>query len=477
MNIHRFTLQFVVAFAFGSGSFIAWAENGSWSQFRGTDFNSVVVDTKLNSDLDPSKAIWKTSLASGASTPVVSNDRLFVTTFDGKELAVECRSLADGQTIWRTPVPAKELEAYFALLGSPAASSCSIDGQRIISYFGSVGLVCHNWNGEEVWRVDMPLPKSRDGFGSGTSPIVHEGRVYLLRDEDGPGSGLYAIDASTGKQLWRVSREGFRVSFGTPVIWDDSLVCIGDVRVKGYDLKTGAEKWTFVGSAAYPCTSPAVGPDGKLYIATWSPGSSNEQGMPSHAKLAEMFDADKDGKLSRKEMDASFLKDFFEVNDKNKNSFLDVEEWDPNLTFMSRGKNVVFAIHPGAKGDVTKQVAWLSEKGAPYVSSPLVYENRVVLIKDGGLMTCYDAASGKLLSGPKRIGAAGDYYASPVGMDSKIVTASLEGVVTVLKSSDSPEVISSADFKERIWATPVVVGETMLIRTASQLYAFRTTQP
>jgi outer membrane protein assembly factor BamB len=449
------------------------ATTSPWPQFRGGRFNHVLDVGTLPAEIQIEKGLkWEVSVPSGASTPVIWKDRIVLTSFDGTGLFVECRSLADGQLIWSAPIKVDQVEPYFASLGSPAASTSCVDENGIISYFGSFGLICHDWDGKEKWSAPMPLPQTRDQFGTGTSPVLHDNKVYLQRDEDGPGAGLYAFDAKTGKQIWKTTRDGFRVSFGTPVVWDNSLVVIGDVRVKGYDLETGAEKWTIIGTAAYPCTSPSVADDGNLVIATWSPGSSNEPGLPDHAALTLQLDTGKDGKLSRKDIEASFLKDFFDVNDKNKNDYLDQDEWDSNLRFMERGTNVVLVVRPGGNGDISdSHVVWQSEKGAPYVASPLAYKNRVHLVKDGGLLTTYDLTTGDILSGPKRIGSEGDYYASPLGMDGKILTISLEGGATILSATDSPEVLWKGSFGERVWASPIVTDNTLLIRTKTKLKA------
>jgi hypothetical protein len=199
----------------------------------------------------------------------------------------------------------------------------------------------------------LPLPQTKDGFGSGTSPIIYDGLVYLLRDEDGPGQGLYAFDVKSGKEVWKRKRDGFRVSFGSPVIWDGGVVVIGDLRVKSYDPKTGADRWVARGLAAYPCTTPAPGSDGNLYIATWSNGSSNERNMPEWKDFLAAMDKDKDGKITKSDSEGTFLADFFAIFDKNKNGLIDAEEWQSSLDFMSRGKNVVLAIKPGGAGDIT----------------------------------------------------------------------------------------------------------------------------
>jgi outer membrane protein assembly factor BamB len=444
-----------------------------WSQFRGHRFNNVASDTRLPEALDLENAVkWKVPLASGASTPVFWGERFVVTTFDGSKLYTECRSITDGSLIWNAVAPNQAIEEFFALLGSPAAPSCSVDAERIVAYFGSFGLICYDWDGKKLWQVPMAIPQTRDGFGTGTSPLLNEKTVYLQRDEDGPNSGIYAFNAETGEIRWRTNRDGFRVSFGSPIIWDGALVTIGDVRVKGYELSTGEERWTIVGTAAYPCTSPTVGEDGRLFIATWSPGSANERNMPPFVELVKTFDTDLDGRLSKANLHSSFVRDFFDVNDKNKNGFLDQAEYEADLKFFERGKNVVMAIAPGGRGNITEtHVAWRGEKGAPYVASPLVYRGRVFLIKDGGLLTTYDADSGKLLSGPARIGATGDYYASPLGIDGKVIVISISGVLSVLSGDDPSKLLHTLDFKERVWASPVVRDTTLYIRTETQLYA------
>ena len=209
----------------------------------------------------------------------------------------------------------------------------------------------------------------------GTSPIIHQRFVYLLRDEEGPGQGLYAFDLQTGKEVWRRKRDSFHVSFGSPVIWNSSVVVIGDLRVKGYDVENGTDRWVVRGLSAYPCTTPAPGTDGNLYLATWSNGSSNERNMPSWEDFLAGMDKDKDGNVSASDADSTWLADFFTVFDKNKNRKVDEEEWQKSLDFMGRGKNVVLAIRPGGQGDITdSHVISSNAERHPYVSSPLYAE-------------------------------------------------------------------------------------------------------
>jgi outer membrane protein assembly factor BamB len=454
--------------------------SGSCPQFRGSHFDNIFRDQRPPAEFGPEKNVaWKAPLPRGQGSLCIFNDKIFLTAFDDHDtLETIALSRRDGTLLWKREVKTGQLEPYFEKLGTPATSTPATDGQHVVSYFGSFGLLCYDLDGRELWRVKMPLPQTKDGFGSGTSPIIHNGLVYLLRDEDGPGQGLYALDVKTGKEIWKRKRDGFRVSFGSPVVWDGGIVVIGDLRVKSYDPQTGADRWVVRGLAAYPCTTPAPGPDGNLYVATWSNGSSNERNMPDWKDFLAAMDKDKDGKLSIADSGGTFLADFFNIFDKNKNGFVEADEWQSNVDFMGRGKNVVLAIKPGGQGDITEtHVLWSNEKGAPYVASPLAYEGRLYLIKDGGLLTVYDTSIGKLLLDKERLAAAGDYFASPIAAGGRIYLASQKGEVLSFQPGDKPELLFRTDLAEPISATPAVLDHTLYIRTAKHLWAFRERAP
>ena len=448
----------------------------SWPQFHGPRFDNNFRGQQPPVEFGPDRNLaWKTAVPSGHGSLCIVGDRIFFTAFDGKEtLETIALNGRDGALLWRQTVKPEKLESYFAKLGSPATSTCASDGRSVVSYFGSVGLLCYDLDGRELWRVPMPLPKTLDGFGSGTSPIIQDGLVYLLRDEDGPGQGLYAFDVKSGRQIWKRMRDGFRISFGSPVIWDGGLVVIGDLRVKSYDLKTGADRWVVRGLSSYPCTTPAPGDDGNLYVATWSNGSSNERNMPEWKDFLGLMDKDKDGKLSKADAEGTWLADFFSTFDKNNNGFIDPEEWQASIDFMGRGKNVVLAVRPGGRGDITEtHVLWSNDKGAPYVASPLFHEGRLYLVKTGGLLTVYEGKTGKILLDKERLDVAGDYYASPIAVGGRILIASLSGVILAIRPGDKLEVLGKVDLAEPIAATPAVVNNTLYVRTGSHLWAFR----
>lgn len=455
--------------------FSAQAES-FWPQFRGPAGSSTAVGASLPAQIDgTSDLLWRSPVPAGMSSPVIVGDRIFLTGFSEGKLATFALKRGDGSLVWRRDVQPDKIEPFMEKLGSPAASTCATDGERVISFFGSHGLQAFDLEGNALWEVKLPLAQTKDGFGTGTSPIIHEGVVYLVRDEDGPANGLYAFDAKTGVQLWKQSRKEFRVSFGTPVVWDCALVILGDTRAKGYDLKTGEERWIVRGLSAYPCTSPTTGADGNLYIATWSPGGSADEPMPAFDGLLKMMDKDADNLISRAEMAPTPFKDFFDVNDKNKDGFWERAEWQGNIDWMKRGRNVVLGIKPGGKGDVTEShVLWSNDKGAPYVASPLYFDGKLFIVKDGGLATLYEAATGKLLYTKERLGVPGDYYVSPAISGNRIFLGATSGTLLILDASatEKPIVVGKIDLGEYLAASPAIVDGKLYVRTKEHLVAF-----
>ena len=148
-------------------------------------------------------------------------------------------------------------------------------------------------------------------------------------------------------------------------------------------------------------------------------------------------------------------------------------EWDIFLARNAKARNVMIALKPGGRGDITQtHVAWEFTRGLPYVASPLFYEGRVYTIKEGGMLSSLDAKTGKPYYLQERLEAIGNYYASPVAADGRIYLASLAGKVTVVKAGgDKPEILHQADFGDRILATPALAGDAMYLRTQKRLYA------
>src|SRR5215468_7877587 len=155
-----------------------------WPRFRGPNGSGVAEGAKPPVEFGPEKNLkWKVSAPSGLSSPIIAGDKLVITAFDGEKLYTIAYNRVDGKEAWRAQAPAKKLEAFHKTEGSPAASTPATDGQRIVSYFGSCGLVCYDLKGKELWKFEMPPAVTAGDFGSGVSPIVAEGVVVLVRDQ------------------------------------------------------------------------------------------------------------------------------------------------------------------------------------------------------------------------------------------------------------------------------------------------------
>ncbi|MBI5773932.1 MAG: PQQ-binding-like beta-propeller repeat protein [Verrucomicrobia bacterium] len=446
-----------------------------WPQFRGPNCSGVSDTAKPPTEFAPGKnQLWKVAVPAGVSSPCVWGDRIFLTAFDAGKLEVRCHARSDGKLVWKRDVPAAQLEEFHATEGSPAASSCATDGERVVSYFGSVGLVCHDFAGKELWRHPLPVAQTAGSFGSGGSPVLAGGLVLVNRDQT-PGSSLLAVDLKSGKKAWETARPDVAPGFGTPIFWKnsgaDEVVMSGSLKLKGYDLKTGAERWSLGGMPSFTCTTPVVG-DGLLFFAGWSPGKEANT-MPTWAGMSQM-DKNKDGALTPDEVKGTEMESFFRSLDTNRDGKITKEDMDGMAAMMAKGENVLVAVKPGGKGELSaNDIAWKQTKGLPYVPSALLYRGRIYLVKDGGMASSFDAKTGKIFYQQERLDALGSYYASPVAADGRIYVASLNGKVTVFAAGgDVPKILHQAEFGERIAATPALVENRLYLRTPTALFAF-----
>jgi outer membrane protein assembly factor BamB len=453
----------------------------AWPQFRGPGGTGIAEGQKPPVEFGPDKNLkWKVAAPYGSSSPIAAGDKIVMTGFVDGKLYTIAYNRADGKEAWRTEAPAKKIEAYHKTESSPATSTPATDGQRIVSYFGSCGLFCYDLSGKELWRFELPTAVIAANFGSGVSPIIADGTVILLRDVSN-GAKLMAVDLASGSLKWETKRMS-PVSYGTPVVWQTpagkEVVAPGHARLIGYDLNTGAEKWSVTGIPSGCCNSPAAA-DGVLYFAG-GVGTDESTKMPPFDAILKGVDKNGDGIISREEAQSSQLKDFFDNQDANGDGKLTRDEWDTIVKFMSEGKNGAFAVKAGGSGDVTKShVLWKKTKGLPHVPSGLLYRGQYIMVKDGGIVTAYDAQFGKEIYRERAV-EPGRYYASPVAANGHIYFTSLDdGAVTVLKAGipKAEVVATNPKLGERVAATPAIANDTLYIRSAAHLYAFAEEMP
>jgi outer membrane protein assembly factor BamB len=211
-----------------------------------------------------------------------------------------------------------------------------------------------------------------------------------------------------------------------------------------------------------------------LYVLGWAGGADqgNQESLPLFADVLRTLDTNGDGKLSKDEFtDPRQQKDFAE-SDLDRDGFMGGREWE-----AYRGKrasiNSVMAVKLGGTGDMTeKSILWRYYKSLPNVPSPLLYNGVLYLMKEGGILTALDPATGTVLKQGRLNGALDFYYSSPVGADGKIFTASQAGHVSVIRAGADWEVLGVNDMDDEVFATPAPVDGKLYLRTRSALYCF-----
>jgi outer membrane protein assembly factor BamB len=334
--------------------------------------------------------------------------------------------------------------------------------------------VCHDFEGNEIWRKRLPLLLSAGQYGTGTSPII-VGRIVVLSRDQFRDSTLLALDLATGAIRWETPRPETGGSFGSPAFWRnqgvDEIVVGASARLKGYDLRTGVERWAIEGITGLVCTTPVTAGD-RLIFGGFS-NAVADSAVPPWEEFRKTYDKDGDGVVAMEELPAD-RRDYLRGVDANRDGKFTAEDWEIRKARNVRATNLLIAVKPGGTGDISdSHVAWQYRQGLPYVPSPLFYAGRIYFVRDGGLMTSLDPQTGEPFYAQERLGAAGSYYASPVAADGRIYVASLPGKLSVVKAGGAmPEVLHTSDFGERILATPAIIGKNLYLRTQTKLYAF-----
>jgi outer membrane protein assembly factor BamB len=454
----------------------ATAADLEWPQFRGPNASGVAAGAaELPVELGPAKnAAWSVEVPPGISSPVLDGRRIYLTALRGKDLITLALDAASGKTLWERHAPAEIIEEVHST-SSPAASTPATDGERVIVFFGSYGILAYGPAGEELWR--LPLGPFKNPFGAASSPVIAGDFVLLNCDQD-QGSFLLAADKKTGKQRYRVERPEFPRGFSTPVIWEagnpprNQVVVAGTLEVKGYALEDGRQLWSAGGLARIVNPTPVLG-QGFCFVASFSPGGDAGEriSMPPFDQFAAANDADKDGRITDPEVPAGDMKPRFLQLDADKDGYITRAEWDNMARIFDAAQNSLLAFKPETSpaGGVSR--AWSYARGVPYVPSPLYLDGTIYMVKDGGIFTTLDGASGELRK-QARLPAEGNYYASPVAGAGKIYCGSLGGHLVVIKAAPAWEVLADNDLGERCAATPAIAGGRLYVRTEKRLFAF-----
>jgi outer membrane protein assembly factor BamB len=460
-----------LAFLFAAASLSA----ADWTQFRGPNGSGVSPSKNLPDKFGAQRnLVWKTALPPGHSSPVFTDDRIFVTAFEGKTLLTMCLDRATGKILWRRPAP-RDREESFQQTNGPASPSPVTDGSNVYAFFGDFGILSYGPDGNERWR--LPLGPFNNANGHGSSPILADGKLILICDQD-TDSFLIAVDPASGRVMWKTKRPEYTRGYATPAIYRPKsgpaeLIVPGSFEVASYSVETGEKLW-WVGGMAWQLKSVPLIDRDRIYVTGWEIGGDDERRdkVPAFSKALEQFDSDHDGKLSRRELPPSpYNAQWFADNDLNHDGMIDERDWQFYQT-RSSAENCLVAIRAGGKGDVTKtRVLWRYRKALPNTSSPLLYQGVLYLVRDG-IFTSLNPETGEVLKQSRLTGALGRYWSSPVAADGKIFLASEEGRVVVINPGAEWEILAVNNLDEDIFATPAILDNRIYVRTRAALYCF-----
>lgn len=419
---------------------------GDWPQFRGPKAAGVSSNPQLPDQWSATEHVkWKRDLAGrGWSSPVVWGNRVLLTTvvnsgdseppkkglyFGGDrpepskaehDWKVLCLDLATGGLNWEKSVHHGAPATPIHLKGSYGAETPVTDGERVYALFGNVGVFALTLDGQEVWKQRLEPRPMRNGWGTAASPVLHEGRLFIISDNEAH-SELIALDAKTGREVWRTARDE-KSNWATPFIWANGLrteiITPGTGAVRSYNLN-GELLWSFRGMSSITIPTPAAG-EGLLFVSSGYVGD----------KLRPLY-----------------------------------------------------AIRPGASGDITlatnettnRFIAWSNPVAAPYNPSPLYYNGRIYVLYDRGLVSCLDAKTGRTLYDRERLPEGFAFTTSPWGARDQVFCLNENGICYVLRAGDHFDLVRQNGLADddMCMASPALVGDRLLIRTAARIYCFK----
>lgn len=422
--------------------------------------------------------VWKTDLPPGHSSPVLSETLIFLTAYENESLLTIALDRETGKTLWRREAPRPRRE-HFQPTHGPASPSPVTDGENVYVFFGDFGILSYDSTGNERWR--LPLGPFVNGNGHGSSPILVDDKLILVCDQS-DNSYLLALHTADGSVAWKTDRPEVTRGYGTagifrPANGKPQVVVPGAYRVLAYDLATGEKIWWVNGFAWQLKCVPVFDAD-TIYINGWEIGGDpgQQQETASFAEVLAEHDADNDGKISQSESpDKRLAGDrSWSEHDLDGDGLLDERDWFFYAARRAPINNLV-AIRPGnLSGDISQSgVLWRYTKSLPNTPSPLLYRGMLYLVKDGGIFSSIDPATGD----PKRVarlaGAIDKYWASPVAADGKIYAISESCVVSAITPGADWKVAAGSDSVEGVcFATPALAGGRFHLRTMDALYAF-----
>jgi outer membrane protein assembly factor BamB len=421
----------------------AFAQN--WPQFRGVNASGVAENQKTPTSWDATKSqnvVWKTPIPGlSHASPVVWNDRVFVVTAVGDDpnptyvpkdrgislardevkhswriYALDRRT---GRVLWQQTAHEGVPRARRHIKATQANSTPVTDGRTVVALMGSEGLYAYDFAGKLLWKQDLGVlnpglwDDPNSSWGHGSSPVIHRGLVIVQADGH-KQSFIAAYNLKDGKQAWRVER-GEITSWSTPTLVEAGgraeLVANGGRFIRGYDPQTGKELWRFSDNDTQVKQQAPLFAHGLVYVTGGYP--------------------------------------------------------------PGRG---MYAFRPGATGDITLKegeqssahLAWRSDKGSPYTTTPIVYGDLLYSVSDGGVLSAFEARTGRAVY-QERLPSS--FSASPVAADGKLYLSSEDGDVYVVRAGPKFELLATNPLGEPLMATPAIADNMLILRAHRHVYA------
>ena len=475
----------------GAQAFATQAETVDWSRFRGPNGggrvsvspagrasrgDSAELPIHVGRDLNVS---WRTEIPAGDSSPILSEDLVFLTAWEEETLYTLALDRRTGEEVWRRTAPRDRTEPLDNRNG-PASPSPVTDGEHVWVFFGDYGLIAYTKQGEELWR--HPLGPFNNLYGVGASPILADDKLVLVVDQQ-IGSFLLALDSRTGEPVWRTERPEARSGHSTPILHrpqggELQIVVPGSFFLTGYSARSGERLWWVSGLSFEMKSTPAI--EGGLLFINGYAMPMNEEGrhvrLEPFGSLIKSNDADGDGRISLDEAPEGLVKSTFAFFDLAGDGDLDARDWEYFQVALDSRNGLLAIALPAARegGDLTaSHVRWTYHRKIPQLPSPIVEDGVLLMVDDRGAATTLRAATGEVINQGRLEGAVDSFYSSPVVADEKFYLLSRSGKLVVLPTDGSLEPLAVSDLDDLSTATPAIAGDTIYLRTRSALWAFR----
>jgi len=401
-----------------------------WPQWRGPANNGICTETNLPTEWSDAKNIvWKLDMPDqGGSTPVVWNDRMFLTSEDGADVALLCVSTA-GKELWRKKLGSHNGRKYMSGEANNASASPSTDGRHVWAFDGAGHLACFDFEGKETWNLDVQekYGKFRIQHGMHNTPVLDGDRLYLNLLHSNAWL-VIALDKMTGKEVWKIERGSEATaenehSYASPSVWrrgDDAyLVVHGNDHCTAHSLVDGKEIWRLAG------------------LNPQRPGENYHRTQ----------------------------------------RFVASPVVTPDLIVVPTAKKgPVVGVDPNAQGTIeigSPGELWRVHRNTPDVPSPLVYQGHVYLCGETGMLYCLDAKTGKECYPPQQLHRT-LYRASPVAADGKVYLMARDGFATVIKAGPTFEKLAENQLPDDVSASLAISNGRIYIRGWKTLWAIGT---